>query len=425
MSTKPRDKTPELRHLCNMSTRSVLCIMLSTATGAPIANDMKSMKIILHRSQSRSVLGEHYLTAFKDAVELYVVSAYLTEWDWEIKLTPACKRFRCIIGKDFGITRKSACMDVLRWLPASRKADFLVADTIVGFHPKAVIWRTAKGQAFMLVGSSNLSRAAFEGNVEANVLVPISEKAFEEAKDWIEWIEDRSVPVSEDWLDQYVEAVRNPGGSGKRMPARKEKSPVVTFKLPRPSKTADRLRVRRKQLEAYAKQRNGLIRLFRRAASGSITNTQFFDELPQYWSMEKGSRLQGKGWERTGKHADFQELAASFVAILDANKRDRDDVVRVELDHLDARGNSARKAFLSEMLCLRFPNDYPVLNDPVHRFLRLNRFTAPRGSSEGAMYIDLAKKLRMALRANPNYPAKNLAELDLLIWASSDYNPNA
>ncbi|WP_149137197.1 phospholipase D-like domain-containing protein [Cupriavidus campinensis] len=191
------------------------------------------MEIILHTSQSRSVLGKHYLTAFKDAVELYVVSAYLTEWDGAIKLTPACKRFRFIIGKDFGITRKNACIDVLKWLPASRKANFLVADNITGFHPKAVIWRTAKGQAFMLVGSSNLSRAAFEGNVEANVLVPISEKAFEEAKTWIEWIEERSVPVSEDWLDQYVEAVRNPAGSsGKRVPANQEKSPVITFKLP-------------------------------------------------------------------------------------------------------------------------------------------------------------------------------------------------
>jgi hypothetical protein len=386
----------------------------------------KNMEIILHASQSRSVLGKHYLTAFKDAVELYVVSAYLTEWDGAIKLTPACKRFRFIIGKDFGITRKNACIDVLKWLPASRKANFLVADNITGFHPKAVIWRTAKGQAFMLVGSSNLSRAAFEGNVEANVLVPISEKAFEEAKTWIEWIEERSVPVSEDWLDQYVEAVRNPAGSsGKRVPANQEKSPVITFKLPRPSKTADRLRVRRKQLAAYTKQRNGLMRLFRRAASGSISSLQFFEELPQHWSMEKGNRLQGKGWERKGKHANFQELAASFVSILDANKRDRDDVVRAELDRLDSRGNSARKAFLSEMLCLRFPNEYPVLNDPVHRFLVKNRFTASRGSSEGARYIDLAKKLRMALRANPDYPAKNLAELDLLIWASSDYNPNA
>lgn len=384
------------------------------------------MEVVLHTSEQRSGLGKHYRTAFKDAVELYVVSAYLTEWDREVKLTPTCERFRFIIGKDFGITRKKACLDVLKWLPASRKADFLVADEITGFHPKAVIWRNAKGQAFMLIGSSNMSRAAFDGNVEANVMVPVSQKVFEEAKAWIDWIEERSVPVSEDWLDQYVEAERKAGGSGgKRTPARQGKSPVVTFKLPRPSNTADRLRVRRKQLAAYDKRRNGLMQLFRRAASARITSSQFFEELPKHWSMEIGNRLQGKGWERKGKHADFQELAASFVAILGAEKRHRDDVVRAQLDYLDTRGNSARKAFLSEMLCLRFPNEYPVLNDPVQQFLVKNRFTAPRGSSEGARYVDLAKKLRMALRANPNYPAKNLAELDLLIWASSEYNPNA
>ncbi|SOF00960.1 HKD family nuclease [Burkholderia sp. OK233] len=384
------------------------------------------MEIVLHTSDQRSDLARHYRNAFKDAVELYVVSAYLTEWDVDFKLTPACKRFRFIIGKDFGITRKDACLDVLKWLPASRKVDFLVADEITGFHPKAVIWRNGEGQAFMLIGSSNLSRAAFDGNVEANVIVRVTEKVFEKAKVWIEWIERRSVPVSQDWLNQYVEAPRKPGGiSGKRRPARQDKSPVVTFKLPRPSKTADRIRVRRMQLAVYAKRRNGLMRLFRRAASASITGQQFFEELPEHWSMEIGNRLQGKGWERKGKHADFQELSASFVAILDADERDRDDVVRAELDHLGDRGNPARKAFLSEMLCIRFPDEYPVLNDPVHQFLVQNRFTAPRGSSEGARYIDLAKKLRMALRANPGYPAKNLAELDLLIWASSEYNPNA
>ena len=33
------------------------------------------MEIVLHTSEQRSGLGKHYRTAFKDAVELYVVSA--------------------------------------------------------------------------------------------------------------------------------------------------------------------------------------------------------------------------------------------------------------------------------------------------------------------------------------------------------------
>ncbi|EQD46407.1 hypothetical protein B1B_12639, partial [mine drainage metagenome] len=112
-----------------------------------------------------------------------------------------------------------------------------------------------------------------------------------------------------------------------------------------------------------------------------------------------------------------------FVAILQTeenNKRERDDVVRAQLDCLHASGNPARKAFLSEMLCLRFPREYPVLNKPVRAFLSENNFSAPRGASEGARYIDLAKKLRAALRANPDYPARNLAELDAMIWASAE-----
>jgi len=97
------------------------------------------MEIVLHTGEKPSALGTHYRTAFADADELYVVSAYLTEWDDKLRLAPTCKRFRFIIGKDFGITRKEACRKVLKWLPAARKSDFLVAEEITGFHPKAII----------------------------------------------------------------------------------------------------------------------------------------------------------------------------------------------------------------------------------------------------------------------------------------------
>ena len=382
--------------------------------------------ILLHTGDQCSELGSHYRRAFADAVELYVVSAYLTDWDAHIALAPSCKRFRFIIGKDFGITRKEACRKVLKWLPAEHMPDFLVADEITGFHPKAIIWRNAENQTFMLIGSSNLSRAAFDGNVEANVMLEVSAQVFEEARAWIDWIEERSVPVGDGWLDRYVEAVRKPGrGAGNRAPLRKKETPVIILKLPRPPKIAALLRDRRNQLAAYDRRRSGLMQLFRRAADRQINCQQFFEELPQHWGHELGNRLQGNGWERMGKQADFQDLARAFIAILNAPKRDRDDVVRAELDRLFACGNLARKAFLSEMLCLRFPKEYPVLNKPVRQFLAKNQVTAPRGSSEGGRYIDLARKLRSALRSSPGYPAKNLAELDSLIWASSEYNPEA
>ncbi len=68
------------------------------------------------------------------------------------------------------------------------------------------------------------------------------------------------------------------------------------------------------------------------------------------------------------------------------------------------------------MLCLRFPEEYPVLNKPVQDYLRAVKYKPPRLASEGARYIFLAKTLRTSLLDNQDHPAKNLAELDTVIW---------
>jgi hypothetical protein len=109
-------------------------------------------------------------------------------------------------------------------------------------------------------------------------------------------------------------------------------------------------------------------------------------------------------------------LSQSFVKILDASSDDRDDVVVEEIDRLAERQIATRKAFLSEMLCLRFPEEYPVLNKPVQDYLNEIEFKAPRGASEGVRFVDLARKLRFSLLQNRDHPAKNLAELDTIIW---------
>ncbi|MCA9934271.1 MAG: hypothetical protein KC415_10120, partial [Anaerolineales bacterium] len=46
----------------------------------------------------------------------------------------------------------------------------------------------------------------------------------------------------------------------------------------------------------------------------------------------------------------------------------------------------------------------------------VNKYRAPHKASEGAKYIDLALKLRQALRQNTKNNAKNLLELDHAIW---------
>ncbi|TAJ98102.1 MAG: hypothetical protein EPO10_16940 [Reyranella sp.] len=371
------------------------------------------MDLVLHPSGSDSALSSNYRRAFAQATTLFVVSAYLTEWNKSLKLGPNCDKFRIIVGKDFGVTRKSACVDVLKWLPNSRKGEFLVADGIAGFHPKAIFWREASNRAFAIVGSSNLTRAAFSTNHEANGYCEINSNAFDAVEQWIARIESSCVPVSEDWLARYHEARPSPGRS---TGPRARVQPTIGFPLPRPAGMVKLINRRRRQLTVYAKQRNGLLSLFRQCAEGEISNADFYQRLPSFWSSEIGDRLQGAGWERKGANSNFRTLSKSFLRIVEATSSDRDDVVIREIDRLGKKGVPSRKAFLSEMLCLRFPSEYPVLNYPIVQYLRAMKFRAPRSATEGVKYIDLAKKLRFSLRENPDHPAKNIAELDTVIW---------
>ena len=381
------------------------------------------MKLLLHSPDSDNKLSQYYQRAFKQAVELFIVTAYLTEWDISVELNLNCRGFRMIIGKDFGITRKAACKAVMRWLPSKRKGQFVVADMINGFHPKAVFWKESNDKCFAIIGSSNLTRAAFETNYEANMFSEISDAEYAVAKRWVKSIEKQAVPVSEDWLKRYKEAVPAGGRAGKTMKkGQKIGIPLVAFKLPKPAGTKKQINIRRNQLAAYNKNRAGLINLFRRCADRRISTSQFYEQLPEYWGYDIGDRLQGAGWERQGKDSDFRALSESYLRILDATDEDRDDVVVDEIDALRNQRVVTRRAFLSEMLCLQFPGEYPVLNQPVQDYLKEVKFKAPRGASEGARYVDLAKKLRFSLLQNPKHPAKNLAEIDAVIWLAFGKN---
>ncbi|UGA48636.1 phospholipase D family protein [Bradyrhizobium quebecense] len=373
---------------------------------------------MLHRPNGHAGLAINYKTAFENAVELYIVSAYLTDWDERLRLNSRCRRLRIIIGKDFGITRKAACLKVLAWLPRGKRANcFKVAEQIKGFHPKAAFWTNTDGKHFAIVGSSNLTRAAFDGNYEANVFCEISNNNYVAAKRWVRDIEHACVPVSEDWLKKYKEAPRMPGGeSGSSTNGARPE--VVPLRLPRPTGMKRLLQQRRQQLSQYSKHKAGLMKLIRDCAAERVTNDDFYERLPKYWSHEVGDRLQGSGWERAGKSSNFQELSRSFLAIEDCDPEERDDVLVAEVDRLNELGVAARGAFFSEMLCLRFPDLYPVLNNPVWEYMSDTGFKAPRGSTEGERYVDLALKLRAALRGNPGYPAKNIAELDAIVWAT-------
>jgi HKD family nuclease len=375
------------------------------------------VRLILHTPESNGELRDIYRHAFKNAIELFLVTAFLTEWDNTLELNAGCRRFRVIIGKDFGITKKAACASLMGWLPPKRKHEFMVADRISGFHPKAVFWQEANGRSFAIVGSSNLTVAAFETNYEANIYSRLTATEYVRAKGWIKGIERQCVVVSEDWLAEYREITSsNRGSSRKKNEHEPDTTPLIAFKLPTPNRMRKFIAERRERLAVYEKNKKSLTGLFRRCANRKITSSDFYDELPSYWGNEVGDRLQGLGWERRGKDGDFHDLSRSFVVIIDAADEDRDDIVVEEIDRLHKNGVPARKAFLSEMLCLRYPDDYPLLNRPVHKYLKDVKFKAPHGASEGVRFLDLAKKLRLSLLQNPHHPAKNLAELDTVIW---------
>ncbi|TNH40955.1 phospholipase D-like domain-containing protein [Paracoccus haeundaensis] len=382
----------------------------------------KSFHLFFHSKNEDSNLKSFYHRAFNSAVELLIVNAYLTNWDSTTKLNKNCARFRMIVGKDFGITRKLACKDVLKWVPAKHKVHFRVADQIQGFHPKAIFWREAGGQSYAVIGSSNLSLAAFEKNYEANVALPISSKDFDRARDWVDQMAAFSVPISPDWLNSYRESKPRGGSDPRPHKNNVQIAEVLPIQLPNPTGAETAVRKRRKQLKRFRENRDGLIELFRQCGAGTISSSRFYDQLPRYWGGEVGGRLQGKGWERRGKEANFKQLAESYLKIVDATTSTRDDTAVSEIDRLADANNPARKAFLSEMLCLEFPELYPVLNQPVQRYLLDKNFRGSPGMSEGARYLDLALRLRLSLHQNPEHPAKNIAELDTVIWLAYPSN---
>ena len=77
-----------------------------------------AMQIVLNPNATKGTeLRDLYNRALDEAEELYIASAYLTDWDTSYKLGSACRRVVFLVGTDFGLTRKAAMLNVLRWVP--------------------------------------------------------------------------------------------------------------------------------------------------------------------------------------------------------------------------------------------------------------------------------------------------------------------
>lgn len=386
------------------------------------------MDLILLPKTKGPELRKVYHRALRKSEELYIVSAYLTHWDIDEDLGDQCSSFLFIVGKDFGITRKAACERVIKWLPKNRQAQFLAAESIDGFHPKAMFWRETDGKCYGLIGSSNLSKAAFSTNHEVNGYSQISKEAFDSAKAWLSSIERSCVTIDEAWLASYREAVqpKKPVKSG----TKDQGDHVFDLGLPSAMSLKGLKEVqahRRKQMRLFKQDKAYLEDLFRESSRArtwnDIRNQKFYDDLKSHWHFgDDGSRFQGAGWERLGKGSNFKEFSKSLVRVFDADQAARDQVVVYEIDRLSDLKITTRGALFSEMLCQFFPERYYVIDKPVSDWLGTTEASAPRGASEGVRYIHSARLLRAALDRAKGYPAKNLAELDAIIWLAVNQN---
>lgn len=377
------------------------------------------MELFLTSSvQEDAGLRAVYSKAFREATELYLVSAYLTAWSGIPRLNRACKSLTIIIGKDFGITRKAACESVLGWLPKKFLSNFLVADGIAGFHPKALFWRDGRGRHHMLVGSSNMTEAAMSGNVEANVRHAVTREEFDAARVWVAGLTKSSVPVAGGWLAKYKEAPRwSPGGGSKqkREAEGKEGAPVMPLTLPNPAAGDKSIEGRRQQIRDFEHKKKQLLTVFRKRVANQINNDDVYKKL---WDLWAPFRFQLGPFSITGKSSDWRAFSEAFLAVCGAQDEERDSVAQDQMDWLARKKVPTRRAIFTELLCRYFPEAYPLLNGPVMEWAKGSGYKAPRGASEGTRYLIFAKTLRAALAQKPKgYGARNLAELDLYIWA--------
>jgi len=377
------------------------------------------MEILLGPSNNGHVeLARSYRRAIKSSKELYIATAFLTNWATQDRLSSNCHKFLFLVGTDFGLTRKLACENVLRWLPKKFKSDFLAVPSSHegSFHPKVIAWKGLDDRFYTIIGSSNLTEAAFSSNIEANVELAISREDYERIVDWIEEIGKESQVVNDDWLAQYKERnYSRPKGNSSRKSGR-----VIQLPIPRGKKYDEAISYRRKQQRAFRDIHGKLIAAMKRCANASISNSQFWERFKELWYHHE-SRIQGSGLQFSAKSANWRQACKSMLRILDRAKLESDvnldRIVRQEIDMLSRAGNPVRGAWMSEMLCHYMPDRYPLLNQPVNDWLKLKRWRAQRGSSEGSAYIELARKLREVVRQNEDGP-RNLAELDAVIWLS-------
>ena len=364
-------------------------------------------------------LGNVYNKAVSQATDLIITTAFLTEWPISKALCDNCKSLLVLIGTDFGLTRKNALKQLVKWVPNDKGSCILAVPTKTGgcFHPKFIAWKDKKDNYNLLIGSSNLTSAAFSKNYEANMLQVISKNEFENIKIWARDIGTVCQVITPEWIKSYHEAKMRGCNKKSSVDSHKFRS-VIELQIPISADIKKRIAERRKQQEAFSEIKQELVVLTKKCASGKMQNSDYWNNFWALWSKHP-SRFQGSGLQFSGKYANWKEACQSLLNVINgpSDIYDLDIIVQEEINFLKNNENPVKGAWFSEMLCHFFPQYYPILNDPIKKWLKHKKWTAHRGSSEGGKYIELSRMLRNTI--NQNNEILNLAELDNVIWAIS------
>jgi len=378
------------------------------------------MRHLLLNPEDSNRLSACYKAAVTRSLELLIATAFLTEWPIKANLNKGCKSILVLVGTDFGLTRKKALTDLLNWVPSEKKNNILAVPAYSqgSFHPKIIAWKEKSGKYFTLLGSSNLTNAAFKSNYEANIVQEISQKDFAEIRSWLRKIADNSQVISTDWIKKYKESKREEMGSfrgNRQQNVRK----VIDLKIRVLKKYQANIQKRKEQQISFKEIKNSLVDIVEKCGNGKMRNREFWSEFWELWAGHN-SRFQGSGIQFSGKKANWKQACASLLRIINGPKDtfDLDIIVQREIDYLKTKSNPVRGAWFTEMLCHFYPTKYPLLNQPVKDWLKLKNYSAQRGSTEGNKYIELAIKMRDAIKQNQEI--STLAELDVVIWRIMD-----
>jgi hypothetical protein len=273
-----------------------------------------------------------------------------------------------------------------------------------GFHPKAIFWK--KGKKYnALIGSSNLSVAAWSSNIELNALVEITKNEYTDLTNWFQdYVIGISPILDQRWLKGYKESPRKG----------KPKSDAIE-QIDRRIRTLGDvdLKIPRQHQKIYDKNKLQFESLIKSCATGAISKEKFYEKM---WKLLKGS-WQGTGWSRSCKNALWDETCRELVKIFKSEESNRDRVVKEVFDSLGASKNPTRGAWLTEILCHHFPFSYPLINNPIKKWVKQNKI-AKVSSIDGNTYLRITRIMRRILKANKT-KFHGFGELDHAIWDKS------